>query len=74
MERVIVTGLAFIGGAIGGWLVAFVGYILYFEISGAIDRDGGTAMAVAFALGPMLGVVTGVVAAVFAAKATRRKR
>ena len=71
MNRVLLTLLAFIGGAIGGWILAIIGYILVFEITGANDREGGTAMAVAFALGPMLGLVTGIISAVLTARATK---
>jgi hypothetical protein len=73
MKRFGLTLLAFIGGAIGGWISAIIAYIVYFEVTGSYDREGGTAMAVAFALGPLLGLITGLIAAVVTFGAVKPK-
>lgn len=73
MRRFGLTLLAFLGGAIGGWMVAIGIYIVWFEITGDVDRDGGMAMGVAFFFGPILGLITGIVAAITTATALGKK-
>lgn len=73
MRRFGLTLLAFLGGAIGGWMVAIGIYIVWFEFSGDVDRDGGMAMGVAFFFGPILGLITGIGAAIYTAAAMRPK-
>jgi hypothetical protein len=74
MALIFLPFLAFVGGAVAGWVAALIAYIVYFEMTDAIDREGGTAMAVAFALGPLLGVIVGTVAAIITARAVSARR
>ncbi len=71
MKRFGLSVVGFIGGAIGGWMVAIGLYIVWFEVSGDVDRDGGAAMGVAFFFGPVLGLITGLIAAIMTYRATK---
>ena len=62
-------GLAFLWfvlGFLAGYVAAAVIGLIAIEAGGLFDRDGGIAMAIFFALGPLCGVVTGAIAVVWA--------
>ncbi|WP_019013673.1 hypothetical protein [Elioraea tepidiphila] len=65
--------LGFVVGAVAGWAAVIAAYAAYVEVFNVFDRDGGGAMAAAFAIGPMVGLITGLVTGVQVALRRRRR-
>lgn len=70
MKRGLLTALAFIGGAIFGLVLAFLGYLALTTFGGVFDFEGSMAMGTAFTIGPILALICGVIAAVWTARRT----
>jgi hypothetical protein len=65
--------LAFLAGAVAGYLGLVLAVTTYWEIARVHDQDGGGAMALAFVIGPVFAVVAGAAAALLTGIwATRR--
>lgn len=60
--------LAFLGGAIAGWLLSIGAYIILSSTELMYDREGGKAMAFAFVIGPFVALIVGALAAVRTAR------
>ncbi len=65
MKRGLFAFLAFLGGAIAGWLMMLGGYIVLSSVELLFDREGAGAMAFAFFIGPVVGLICGLIAAVW---------
>jgi hypothetical protein len=61
------TVLAFLAGALVSYVAVVAGAFLYMDLAGVFDRDGGIAMAVMFAFGPIGALVGGTAGAIGAA-------
>jgi hypothetical protein len=61
------TVLAFLAGALVSYVAVVAGAFLYMDLADVFDRDGGMAMAVMFAFGPIGALVGGTAAAIGAA-------
>lgn len=59
--------LAFVVGAVAGWVLSMCVYIAQTEWFGVHDQDGGGAMAYGLIIGPAVGLGLGIVLAVLAA-------
>jgi len=71
MNRRAKAALAFLGGFVGGYVACMLVYILATSFGGALDRDGGMAMGVAFIIAPVVAIVCGVTAAVVIIRRSR---
>lgn len=56
--------LAFLIGAVLGWVGAFATYVAFTALTGFVDREGAVAMAVAFLIGPVVAVAAGLTLAI----------
>ena len=61
------TVLAFLAGALVSYAAVVAAAFAYMDIAGVFDRDGGMAMAVMFAFGPIGALIGGTAAALGAA-------
>lgn len=61
---VLLTLLAFLGGAVGVYLTTVVATLIYWEAAGIGDRDGGGAMGLIFGIGPAAGLLGGILSAI----------
>ena len=61
------TVLAFLAGALVSYAAVVAAAFAYMDIAGVFDRDGGMAMAVMFAFGPIGALIGGTAAAIGAA-------
>lgn len=68
MRSTFVTILGFVGGAIAGYVLGFVAYLVVTSAGGLIDSEGAMAMGVAFFIGPVVALVCGTVAAIWTAR------
>jgi hypothetical protein len=68
------TILAFVLGTLAIYAVTLFGTLLYWELTGVHDRDGGGAMGLAFVIAPVVGVMGGVVSAAVVATRLLRKQ
>ena len=68
MKKFFLVLAAFIGAAGLGLGLCLLGYIAYTSLTGFVDREGATAMAVAFFIGPVVALVCGIVAAIWTAR------
>lgn len=64
--------LAFLAGLVVSYLVIVMVGILYMDVAGIVDRDGGGTMGLAFTLGPIGAPIGGTAAAIFTYAYTRR--
>ncbi len=62
---VLLAFLAFLGGIVLGWVGVMIAYIIATVAFGYFDREGATAMGLAFTVGPFVGLLTGIAAAAF---------
>lgn len=58
----------FLGGAIAGYVLAFATYLVITTVGSGIGREGTTAMAIAFFIGPAVALICGIVAATWTAR------
>lgn len=65
--------LAFLVGAVASYLAIVAGSFWYMDAAGIFDRDGGMAMGIIFAIGPLGAILGGTVAAAIAYARGRRK-
>lgn len=65
MQAVALAVVAFVVGAVAGWVAVMVGYVVYVEAFDVFDREGAMAMGAAFGIGPVAGVALGIAAAVW---------
>lgn len=72
MRNVVLGAVAFVAGAVGGWVAVMVAYVLYIQVTGAFDREGAMAMGAAFGIGPTVGVLVGMLAAAWTIARLRR--
>ena len=73
MRRFLLVCLAFLAGLVGGYALAILGYIVWSSMPGSFDRDGGGAMFVAFAIGPVVALLSGIGAAIVTAVRLARR-
>lgn len=66
LKIVLLVLLAFVAGAVTGYIGLIVAVTTWWEIAHVHDQDGGGAMALAFVIGPVFAVMTGAAAAVAA--------
>lgn len=65
MNRGCLALLGFLGGAVAGWGVCLLGYIVATAWFGHHDFEGATGMGTAFIIGPFVGLLTGIAAALW---------
>ncbi|HYF53522.1 MAG TPA: hypothetical protein VEA41_04625 [Salinarimonas sp.] len=73
MRVALLASLALVAGLALGWALSMGGYVLYFSITGRVDREGAAAMGVAFGIGPLVGLALGIGLAAAVALRSRRR-
>jgi hypothetical protein len=64
MRVVLGAILAFVGGFVAVYVLVVAGSFFYISANNIFDRDGGIAMAIMFAFGPLCGLLAGTIATV----------
>ena len=72
MNRGCLAVLGFLGGAVAGWVVCILVYIIVTSWFDYRDFEGAAAMGTAFTIGPAFGVLTGILGALWLSKGRDR--
>lgn len=72
MRRFFLALLGFVIGVVGGYIACMTAYVVFSIATDFHDREGSTAMGVAFGIGPAVALVTGIAGAIFAWRQTKK--